>query len=59
MVNVGGSLPKKKKLLMEAFNNILPYSCEIWTGSIFNKQRKYCKQSVHNIKRNINKRRDF
>lgn len=34
MANVGGPLPKKRRLLMEACNSILLYGCEIWAGSL-------------------------
>lgn len=34
MANLGGPLPKKRKLIMEACNSILLYGCEIWAGSL-------------------------
>lgn len=34
MSNIGGPLPRKRRLLMEACNSILLYGCEIWAGSL-------------------------
>lgn len=39
MANVGGPLPCKRKLLMEACNSILLYGCEIWADTLKVKQR--------------------
>lgn len=39
MANIGGPLPKKRRLLMEACNSILLYGCEIWARSLNVKQR--------------------
>lgn len=41
MSNIGGPLPKKRKLLMEACNSILLYGCEIWARSLCTKQRAH------------------
>lgn len=39
MANIAGPLPKKRRLLMEACNNILLYGCEIWAESLKVNQR--------------------
>lgn len=39
MANIGGPLPKKRKLLMEASNSILLYGAEIWADTLKVKQR--------------------
>lgn len=39
MANIGGPLPKKRKLLMEASNSILFYGCEIWGEKMKVKKR--------------------
>ncbi|XP_075170256.1 uncharacterized protein LOC142242576 [Haematobia irritans] len=39
MANIGGPLPKKRKLLMEACNSILLYGCEVWGMSLQARQR--------------------
>lgn len=39
MANIGGPLPSKRKLLMEASKSILLYGCEIWADTLKVKQR--------------------
>lgn len=39
MANIGGPLPTKRKLVMEACNSILLYGCEIWAGTLKTKHR--------------------
>lgn len=39
MANIGGPLPSKRRLLMEAANSILLYGCEIWADTLKVKQR--------------------
>lgn len=39
MANIGGPLPSRRKLLMEASNSILLYGCEIWADTLKVKQR--------------------
>lgn len=39
MANVGGPLPCKRKLLMEACNSVLLYGCEIWAETLRTKER--------------------
>lgn len=46
MTNIGGPLPKKRKLLMEACNSILLYGCELWAGSLKAKHRAHKLLSV-------------
>lgn len=40
MANIGGPLPNKRRLLMEASNSILLYGCEIWAGTLTVKKRE-------------------
>lgn len=39
MANIGGPLPKKRKLLMEVNNSILLYGCEMWADTLKVKRR--------------------